>query len=233
MQAAGRVAIFGLLSSLTACGVIAGYDHFEKATNSTASEAGARSAEGGPALAASTLGLGPKHSCAVMTDLSLRCWGLNDLGQLGVGDTATKSVPTVVPKVKDVTFLSPGDKHTCVVNKDGEVWCWGSNESGQLGSGPADSAPHPNPVRVDGADPARKVQAGRNHTCIETTAKTVQCWGANQHGQLGDGTNVPKTSPQQVPNLTGVQKLSSSSDSSCAVALHADAGGNAVFCWGL
>jgi alpha-tubulin suppressor-like RCC1 family protein len=210
------------------CNAIVGFGDLEKVskkvgTTSTAAAGGANA----------VIGLGVKHACATMVDQTLRCWGLNDFGQLGIGNTKSQNVPVAVPGMADVVFLSLGERHTCAVRSDGTVWCWGCNESAQLGIGPADGAPHPTPTRVE-ASPAKKVQAGKGHTCIETQTKTVECWGANQHGQLGDGSTDAKSFPTRVPGLTGVEKLSTGNgDFTCAVARDADAGGDRVFCWGI
>ena len=176
--------------------------------------------------------LGIKHACATLADFSIACWGANEHGQLGLGHTDRVLVPTRVPNVRDVRFLSVGRAHTCVVSGDGEVSCWGSNESAQLGIGPADSIPHPEPQRV-GCSKAKKVQASKGHTCIETLTKTAECWGANQFGQLGDGTTTQRSEPTRLPGLTGIEKLSAGDgDFTCAVASN-PAGGDAVYCWGL
>jgi alpha-tubulin suppressor-like RCC1 family protein len=77
---------------------------------------------------------GGSHSCAIHADGSFWCWGDNRSGQLGVGDTAPRLVPTKVDSLgNDVVAAYAGGAHTCVVRADGSVWCWGNNQYGQLG----------------------------------------------------------------------------------------------------
>jgi len=181
---------------------------------------------------ADKLSVGGEHTCAIMVDRTVRCWGANNVGQLGVGDRATHTRPTIVPGLNQVDFLTVGGTHTCAVKSGGAVYCWGGNASGQLGLG--DTTPRDKPTLVSGAEAAEKIQAGLAHTCSELRDKTVQCWGANDVGQLGMGTNTPmETSPQKLAGLTGVAKLSiGGGNHSCAVALDSTRTANVVYCWG-
>ena len=78
---------------------------------------------------------GTSHTCAVSSTGSVMCWGANDQGQLGLGYTSVKELPTFISFDEDVTILSvsAGDEHTCAVSSDGEVFCWGSGSDKQLG----------------------------------------------------------------------------------------------------
>jgi alpha-tubulin suppressor-like RCC1 family protein len=223
-----RRAVVVLGVALVACNAIVGFDELSKVDRVVADDGGG----GGDGAPVEDVLLGARHTCAIMVDRTLRCWGLNDFGQLGLGDTQNRLVPTIVKGMTKVTFVSLGERHTCATLEGGAVHCWGSNESGQLGTGPPDTKAHPNPTKVEAA-PAKKIQAGKAHTCTETLTKTVECWGANAAGQLGDGTLAPKSSPTRVPALAGVEKLSTGGgDHSCAVA-QGDGGGDSVYCWGL
>src|SRR5688572_15923039 len=79
------------------CAQIVGFGDLERVA-----KAGATSSAGVGINA--NIGLGTKHACAVMADETLRCWGLNDFGQLGVGDVANRATPTPVPGIEHVTF---------------------------------------------------------------------------------------------------------------------------------
>lgn len=78
---------------------------------------------------------GTSHTCAVSSTGSVMCWGANDQGQLGLGSTSVKELPTLVSFDEDVTILSvsAGDEHTCATTSSGEVYCWGSGNHKQLG----------------------------------------------------------------------------------------------------
>src|SRR5438445_9399216 len=71
------------------------------------------------------------HSCAVLGDQTVRCWGSNGYGQLGNGTTTDSSVPVTVTGMTGVQVIAAGEHHTCVVAA-GAVSCWGRNDSGQL-----------------------------------------------------------------------------------------------------
>ena len=79
----------------------------------------------------------PEDSCALKTDGSLWCWGLNYAGELGDGATATRTTPvSVFGASSGVAGVSLGSAHGCAAKTDGSVWCWGLNTTGQLGDGP-------------------------------------------------------------------------------------------------
>ena len=87
------------------------------------------------------------HTCAVKTDGSLWCWGGNEKGQLGAGDTISRSTPVRIGPAEGWTAVATGAEHTCATRADGSLWCWGEGADGQLGTG--DTTRHPEPVRVD------------------------------------------------------------------------------------
>src|SRR5216117_1782103 len=72
------------------------------------------------------------HSCAVLQDGSVRCWGDNVSGQLGDGTRTTAITPVTVAGITTAVAVSSGDFHTCALLRDGTISCWGLNYSGQL-----------------------------------------------------------------------------------------------------
>jgi alpha-tubulin suppressor-like RCC1 family protein len=223
----GRASLLILVScSLVACNYIVGYNKLRKVNRNLK-----LLPDGAVTFAATQVQLGASHTCATYADRSLRCWGRNDAGQLGIGGTDDALVPTLVPDVSDVTSISLGERHTCVTRANGETWCWGANDHGQLGTGAADAVPHDRPALTLGA-PAERVHAGRSHTCIETQASTIECFGANDYGQLGDGTSEARAVPTPVSGLKEVLALATGGgDHTCAVATD-DGGARRVYCWG-
>ena len=124
--------------------------------------------------------------------------------------------------------VAAGDGFTCVVTATGGVQCWGRNDSGQLGDGTSIS-------RGTGADvtgltsAVTAVAAGEAHACALTASGGVKCWGANQYGQLGDGTWNSRSTPGDVSGLTnGVVGIAAGANHTCAVT----SGGGGVKCWG-
>lgn len=142
-------------------------------------------------------------ACGVRADGSAWCWGQNETGQLGDGTitgqlcSGLKCKPTPVQVGSlgtTVAQVTAGLYHACARKQDGTVWCWGENRHGQLGDGTTSGQVcgsticNPTPVKVVGIPSAVDVDAGSLHTCMREANGNVWCWGANDMGQLGDGT---------------------------------------------
>ncbi len=117
---------------------------------------------------------------------------------------------------------------TCVLRGDGTLWCWGDNFYGQLADGSTKDNPTPTKVGALGTTVV-DVVVGREHICVRKTDGALWCWGFNDNGQLGDGTQISKTSPQQVVALgTSVVEVSPSYFHTCA-----RKSDGSLWCWGL
>ncbi len=171
---------------------------------------------------------GHHHVCAMVTGGSAKCWGNNASGQLGDGIGGWSTIPVSLSTLAiGVSTVSVGGSHSCAVTTAGGVRCWGSNNFGQLGNNStADSAV---PVDTTGlGSGVQAVSAGENHTCALTLAGAVKCWGRNNAGQLGDGSNNDSAVPVEVTALgPGVLAVVAGIERSCAIT----AGGGAK-CWG-
>ncbi|MEW5945836.1 MAG: S8 family serine peptidase [bacterium] len=130
---------------------------------------------------------GSVHTCALINDGSVKCWGDNYYGQLGDGTTIDKLTPVSVTGMSGAVAVSGGYAHTCALINDGSVKCWGYNYYGQLGDGTRTTY-NPTPVSVTGMSGAVAVSGGYAHTCALISDGSVKCWGYNYYGQLGDGT---------------------------------------------
>jgi alpha-tubulin suppressor-like RCC1 family protein len=181
----------------------------------------------GPTAARATaISAGSAHTCAIDVTGQAWCWGRGGSGQLGDGATIDEPapVPVALPGGLTVAALSAGGAHSCAVDAAGSVWCWGADDRGQLGLG-ATGAPVATPASVAGlGGAARGVSAGGAHSCADLADGSVWCWGANDSGQLGDGTTVDRPTPARVAGATGTVS---------AGALHtcASAAGH-TSCWG-
>ncbi len=148
---------------------------------------------------AESISVGPYHSCAVLTGGSVRCWGLDHRGSLGVGfsgqslGSATSpmaSVPAVDLGTDRVAVeVSAGGQHTCVLLDDASVVCWGANSFGQLGVGDqVERGSTPDSmgdalVAVDLPAGVVSLSSGGEHTCAALVDGTLHCWGLNDFGQ--------------------------------------------------
>jgi alpha-tubulin suppressor-like RCC1 family protein len=204
------------------------------------------------------------HTCSVTADTKVSCWGRNGNGQLGVeepgGTLADHSTPVVVqydsnPALPDsdpnnvtladlnnVTAVVTGGFHSCALRADGTVWCWGFNGSGQLGNGLTTDTHHAVEVQKDDSDLTTNnpltgvtgLTAGAEFTCAVLNTGSAQCWGRNDHGQLGDGSSTARLVPAQVSGLDGTAfpashaaTLSAGDDHTCAIR-----GDQSLVCWG-
>lgn len=173
--------------------------------------------------APSKITAGGDHSCYVSTTNQLYCWGRNEDGQLGLGDTRHRAVATRVASLSNVVGVSAGNRHTCAVLASGQLWCWGKG----IGTGVGDTNA---PRRVTDAAlsvGASSVQAGPDHTCTIRRDGALYCWGQNTYGQLGVGDTNPRMRPTLVTGLTrNVTDVDIGTQQACAVV------GGALFCWG-
>jgi alpha-tubulin suppressor-like RCC1 family protein len=169
------------------------------------------------------------HACVWLGDGTAKCWGRNQYGQVGTGDTTTATTPQQVlffGTGVNVERMAVGVAHTCAVAQDGRVLCWGRNYSGQLGSG--DNTDYHRGYPVAGINSATDVACGNSHTCVLLEDKTVRCWGSNEYGQVGDGSyDLARNSPGPDIGLSDVEQIRAGGDYMCAV--HTD---RTVSCWG-
>jgi alpha-tubulin suppressor-like RCC1 family protein len=200
---------------------------------------------------ATRIAAGGDHTCAILQSGAVRCWGRNDFGQLGRGNTATIGDNETVFSAGNVDLgagvivkdLALGDSHTCVLLTTGAVRCWGRNDVGQLGYGNStnlgDNEPINNLPDVSLTGTVRKLVAGNAHTCALTFAGTLRCWGDDFFGQLGQGfgggnrgwgdqaNELPSTLPGDINTGAQVTDVTAGGFHTCALSSDGQ-----LKCWG-
>lgn len=176
-----------------------------------------------------SISVGAITSCATTTTGSAKCWGANTVTLSGdsyaSGDSST---PVAVPEMPErIISIDPGGPHTCAVTEPGKLYCWGGNRTGELGNGT--TANSLTPVEVSGILGAvASVSAGSDHTCAVTVDGELYCWGGNESGQLGDGTNNDNSSPVKISAFSSkTRKVMAAYQRTCAIS---DEG--SLKCWG-
>ncbi len=174
---------------------------------------------------------GSWHSCAVISGGTIDCWGYNGDGELGNGATADSSNPVQVNDIASASSISAGGEHSCSIVSGGAVECWGDNYYGELGNGKKGYSL--TPVQVSNITDATEISTGGEYSsCALISGGTVECWGYNGYGQLGNGTTTDSSIPVTVYSsgttpLANVTQVSAGGYFACA--LISD---GTVWCWG-
>ena len=212
----------------------------------------------GPGRFATAISAGDFHTCALLDDGTVRCWGFGGDGRLGygnvqnVGDDETPASvgPVNLGAGRTATAISAGGAHTCAVLDTGSVLCWGFGEDGRLGYGDTDEegaeatigddeAPGSvAPVQIGDGRTATAITAGSAHTCVLLDDGNVRCWGTNGSlfggdGRLGYGT-AADVGDDETPASVEPLELGGAATAITAGDVHTCAvliGGD-VRCWG-
>lgn len=139
--------------------------------------------------AARRVAAGETHTCALLLDGSVQCWGSNQRGQLGNGAEQDALRPSPVVFGEPFDELCAGNDYTCAVTERGAVACWGGNQRGQLGQGDRDARSTPVAVELPAA--ATRLACGFEHVCALLANGELSCWGKNGEGELARGDEYP------------------------------------------
>jgi alpha-tubulin suppressor-like RCC1 family protein len=196
---------------------------------------------------------GELHTCAMMDDNTVWCWGTNDQHILGQCEDATlvssalplmvhswqasvAGSPTCDPTVAfKATSIAAGGVHNCAVGTDGALYCWGENshgsQGGQCGQDYAVLDPVPGPLKIAGTltQGVSAVQTGDEYSCVLGTDHSVWCFGSNDLYELGQGGGNATGSykPLAVQGLADADYLVLADETGCVVTRQ-----KTLFCWG-
>jgi alpha-tubulin suppressor-like RCC1 family protein len=196
------------------------------------------------------------HTCALLTDRTVRCWGTNGVGELGNGASgADRNRPVVVRAptgngpLRNVLSLAAGVSHTCARVQGNQVRCWGDNAGAQLGQvGARATTNRSRPVVVrtvagDALTGVTQLQLGNEHSCARLNTGSVSCWGNDGAGQRGDGPSPNAAGARPVRkaqagnhdpggpgNLAGALQVTAGGEHACARVRVS--GQTRIQCWG-
>ncbi len=147
-------------------------------------------------LMAKAVATGYQHSCAIVRDGTVQCWGSNSSGQLGNNSNTDSLVPVTVVGISTAFSIAAGIDFTCATLADGYMKCWGGNQYGQLGNGTQANSPAPADVSGIFANAiAVSVASNGYHACALLSSGNGLCWGNGQQGQLGNGASASSSTP--------------------------------------
>jgi alpha-tubulin suppressor-like RCC1 family protein len=170
---------------------------------------------------------GGDHTCAIATSGEAFCWGHNERGQLGVGNSPNSAIPVPVAGAHQFTSITAHQLVTCAITTDGAGYCWGDGGGGNLGTGSTSSSLVP--TQVKGGLRFASLKVGLWTACGVTTTGEGYCWGSNGSGELGIGSKTPQMSlePRRVAGNITWRSISPGIAVTCGVAAS-----GAGYCWG-
>jgi alpha-tubulin suppressor-like RCC1 family protein len=176
---------------------------------------------------ASAVAVGRHHSCALLQDQSIKCWGRDNFGQLGddAAVTATATTPVAVSGISTAIGIDTKVDHTCALLGDKTVKCWGNNSGGQLGDNSTTN--RMTPVAVGSLSTVANIAVGEMHSCAILANGEGRCWGQNTYGQLGNNSTTSSNTPVTVSNLSGATAIDLGNNHGCAIVTN-----NQLNCWG-
>jgi hypothetical protein len=179
---------------------------------------------------ATQVSAGGDGACAVLSSGGVDCWGENFEGALGDGLTTgpeecpfepesskmpCSTVPTAVSGISNAVEVAVAGRHACARLSGGHIECWGDNLDGDLGDG-SEFPPSTTPVSVGGITNAAAVSVGWPDSCALLAGGTIDCWGSNLRGNLGDGSTINSSTPAKVSGITNATSVSADESHACA-----------------
>jgi len=197
---------------------------------------------------ATAIAAGSNHTCAILDNESIKCWGSNASGQLGIGNTNNRGdgsnemgdnlTAIDLGTGRTATAIAAGNHHTCAILDNASIKCWGSNASGQLGLGNTSNrgdelnqmGDNLTAIDLGSGRTATSITTGTGYTCVLLDDDAVKCWGWADFGQLGAGKTDEYDEPPdlKIPLGTGITAIASGYFHTCAILDN-----SSIKCWGL
>ncbi|MAZ49873.1 MAG: hypothetical protein CME65_15025 [Halobacteriovoraceae bacterium] len=187
------------------------------------------------------------HTCAALVDGDIKCWGNNQFGQLGYGNTEALGDDEVPADLDSLSFsskilkLATGFLHTCALGAGQKIQCWGYNTLGQVGLGYVDqigddeAANSVGPIAMTETKPMITMATGNNHTCSIGIDHKVYCWGLGALGATGHGNNQHIGDDEAVTEVNSIvdinaefTQISGGTNHTCAL----EKAEGKIICWG-
>ena len=168
---------------------------------------------------------GGTHNLALIDDQTVRAWGNNQKGQLGIGSDINSLIPVEVPGLSEIIAISSGFDFSLALKNDGTVYSFGSNEFNQLGDSSVGS--RNTPAQIPVLDSIVAIAAGGTHALALHMDGSVYAWGSNERGELGDGGSASGYQPVKIASLSNITAISAGLRH--CLALGAD---GSVYAWG-
>jgi alpha-tubulin suppressor-like RCC1 family protein len=140
------------------------------------------------------------HSIAATSDGSVWVWGLNDNGQLYNKSKSDILTPMKVTGISNIVKVRAGNRFSLALDKYGAVWFLGYNAKGQYDDEVDTSNLKPTIISGLSDVSVKDISVGDFHCMVLTTTGRIYTWGANDYGQLGDGTKNTIYNPVLIPN---------------------------------
>jgi alpha-tubulin suppressor-like RCC1 family protein len=178
---------------------------------------------------------GEEHSLALLADGTVEAWGSGERGQLGAGGKTSHNSPAAVKGLSGVTAIAAAGQFSLALLSNGTVVAWGDDSHGQLGNqailekeeekeeeappeATEEGVDSTSPIPVEGLSGVKSIAAGRIHALALLSDGTVEAWGDDTEGELGNATIKPQAdTPVPVTGLSGVTAVSAGDQLSVAL----------------
>jgi alpha-tubulin suppressor-like RCC1 family protein len=192
----------------------------------------------GAGRTATAITAGDEHTCAILDNGNVLCWGEGSFGRLGYGNTTDigdnelpgSIAPVVLGAGRTATAITAGGEHTCAILDNAKVRCWGWAFEGRLGYanandiGDNETPGSVGPVNFGAGRTVTAIAAGDDHNCARLDDGSTRCWGDGADGQLGYA-NINDIGDNETPGTAGpvdlgagrtVTDIAAGNDYSCA-----------------